>query len=134
MLSLVRSNHRGVIGFLSDDRRLNVAITRARRHVAVVCDSDTVSGSPLLARLVKYVNTHGVVLSAINGYDAIVSNQLANNDVLFGDFSQLIFATWSGLDLTVDPWFGASKGNVRVIALQDCDFGIKQPGAFCYGT
>jgi len=70
----------------------------------------------------------------INGYPAIVSNQLANNDVLFGDFSQLIFATWSGLDLTVDPWAGASSGNVRVIALQDCDFGIKQPGAFCYGT
>ena len=70
----------------------------------------------------------------INGYPAIVSNQLANNDVLFGDFSQLIFATWSGLDLTVDPWAGASAGNVRVIALQDCDFGIKQPGAFCYGT
>jgi len=70
----------------------------------------------------------------INGYPVIVSNQLSNNDVLFGDFSQLIFATWSGLDLTVDPWAGATSGNIRIIALQDCDFGVKQPGGFCYGT
>ena len=70
----------------------------------------------------------------INGYPAIVSNQLANNDVLFGDFSQLVMGTWSGVDLTVDPYAGATSGNVRVIALQDVDFAVKQPGAFCYGT
>ena len=70
----------------------------------------------------------------INGYPAIVSNQLANNDVLFGDFSQLVLGTWSGVDLTVDPYAGATSGNVRVIALQDVDFAVKQPGAFCYGT
>ena len=70
----------------------------------------------------------------INGYQAIVSNQLANNDVLFGDFSQLVMGTWSGVDLTVDPYAGATSGNVRVIALQDVDFAVKQPGAFCYGT
>ena len=70
----------------------------------------------------------------INGYPALVSNQLANNDVLFGDFSQLVMGTWSGVDLTVDPYAGATSGNVRVIALQDVDFAVKQPGAFCYGT
>ena len=70
----------------------------------------------------------------INGYQAIVSNQLANNDVVFGDFSQFVVATWSGLDLTVDPYAGATSGNIRIIALQDVDYGVKQPGAFCYGT
>ena len=70
----------------------------------------------------------------VNGYPAIVSNQLANNDALFGDFSQLIMGTWSGVDLTVDPYAGATSGNVRVIALQDVDFAVKQPGAFCYAT
>jgi len=70
----------------------------------------------------------------INGYPVIVSNQLANNDALFGDFSQFVMGMWSGLDLTVDPYAGATSGNVRIIALQDVDFAVKQPGAFCYGT
>ena len=70
----------------------------------------------------------------INGYPVTVTNQLANNDALFGDFSQLIMAMWSGLDLTVDPYTGATAGTVRIIALQDVDFAVKQPGAFCYGT
>ena len=70
----------------------------------------------------------------INGYPAIVSNQLLSNDALFGDFSMMIMGMWSGLDLTVDPYAGATAGTVRIIALQDVDFAIKQPGAFCYGT
>ena len=70
----------------------------------------------------------------INGYPVILSNQLANNDVLFGDFSMFCMGMWSGLDLTVDPYAGATAGTVRVIALQDVDFAVKQPGAFCLGT
>ena len=70
----------------------------------------------------------------INGYPVTVSNQLGANDALFGDFSMLIMAMWSGLDLTVDPYAGATAGTVRIIALQDVDFAVKQPGAFCYAT
>ena len=46
----------------------------------------------------------------------------------------LIMAMWSGLDLTVDPYAGATAGTVRIIALQDVDFAVKQPGAFCFAT
>ena len=70
----------------------------------------------------------------INGYNAIVSNQLADNDVLFGDFSQFVIGMWSGLDLTVDPYAMSTSGSVRIVALQDVDFAVKQPGAFCFGT
>ena len=70
----------------------------------------------------------------INGYDAIVSNQLDNNDAIFGDFSQFIVGMWSGLDLTVDPYAGATAGTVRIIALQDIDYAIRQAGAFCFAT
>jgi HK97 family phage major capsid protein len=70
----------------------------------------------------------------INGYPAIVSNQLTTNDCLFGDFSQYVVGMWSGLDLTIDPFAGATAGTVRVIALQDVDYAVKQPGAFCFGT
>jgi HK97 family phage major capsid protein/HK97 family phage prohead protease len=70
----------------------------------------------------------------VNGYPVIVSNQLQGNDVLFGDFSQFVVGMWSGLDLTVDPYAGATAGTVRIIALQDVDYAVKQPGAFCFGT
>lgn len=70
----------------------------------------------------------------VNGYPAIVSNQLQSNDALFGDFSMLIMGMWSGLDLMVDPYAGSTAGTVRIIALQDVDFAVKQPVAFTYGT
>jgi len=59
LLSLVRSNERGEVGFLADRRRLNVAITRARRHVAVIGDSATLANDPCLAGLIDYVERHG---------------------------------------------------------------------------
>lgn len=64
VISLVRSNRRGDVGFLADDRRTNVAVTRARRHVAIVCDSATVSSHPFLGRLVEYCEQHGEYRSA----------------------------------------------------------------------
>uniref|UniRef100_A0A7S2E2A3 DNA2/NAM7 helicase-like C-terminal domain-containing protein n=1 Tax=Haptolina brevifila TaxID=156173 RepID=A0A7S2E2A3_9EUKA len=59
ILSLVRSNPRKQVGFLSDHRRLNVAVTRARRHVAVVCDPQTVSSDPVIASLLDHVAAQG---------------------------------------------------------------------------
>jgi len=51
VLSMVRSNDRSAVGFLADARRMNVAMTRARRHVAIVGDSVTVGSDPFLRRL-----------------------------------------------------------------------------------
>ena len=53
-----------MVGFLAEDRRINVAITRARRHLAVICDSETVGGHPFLQRLVDYMSENGEVRSA----------------------------------------------------------------------
>jgi superfamily I DNA and/or RNA helicase len=42
---MVRSGSKGSVGFLKDKRRLNVAMTRARRHIAIICDADFLSKS-----------------------------------------------------------------------------------------
>lgn len=64
IITLVRSNRRGEVGFLSEKRRINVAVTRARRHLAVICDSETVSHDSFLKSLVDYLSTHGEIQTA----------------------------------------------------------------------
>jgi predicted DNA helicase len=54
VISLVRSNPKGEIGFLADIRRMNVGITRARRKLLMVGDSATLGGHPFYTRLLEY--------------------------------------------------------------------------------
>ena len=64
LLSLVRSNAEGQLGFLTDLRRINVALTRARRHLFVVADSACLGGHPFYARLLEDVQAAGGYRSA----------------------------------------------------------------------
>jgi len=62
VLSLVRSNDKREVGFLKEKRRLNVAMTRPRRHLCVVGDSSTVSqGSTYLKNWIKWLEAHADV-------------------------------------------------------------------------
>ncbi|RYG15005.1 MAG: hypothetical protein EOO07_16335 [Chitinophagaceae bacterium] len=53
-ISMTRSNSDGVIGFLSDVRRMNVAMTRARKKLVVIGDSSTLSRDPFYAGFIEY--------------------------------------------------------------------------------
>ena len=55
LISLVRSNDEGQIGFLRDLRRMNVAITRARMKLIIVGDPQTMTRHPFYRRLYEYV-------------------------------------------------------------------------------
>lgn len=59
LLTMVRSNDRGEIGFLGDTRRTNVAITRARRKLIVVGDSATLGNHPFYAAMLEYFEQAG---------------------------------------------------------------------------
>ncbi len=63
LVSLVRSNRAGEIGFLADVRRMNVALTRARRKLIVVGDSATVAAHPFYQRLVAHFEASGAYRS-----------------------------------------------------------------------
>ncbi|MGN8070220.1 AAA domain-containing protein [Mucilaginibacter sp. 22184] len=53
-ISMTRSNSEGEIGFLSDIRRMNVALTRARKKLVVIGDSSTLTRLPFYADLIDY--------------------------------------------------------------------------------
>jgi superfamily I DNA and/or RNA helicase len=64
LVSLVRSNTAGKLGFLEDLRRINVAITRAKRHLFVVGDSATLANHAFYARLIEHAQATGAYRSA----------------------------------------------------------------------
>jgi predicted DNA helicase len=64
VLCAVRSNTEGVVGFLADERRLNVAITRAKRKLVVVGDSATLSADERWRALFDHAISTGGYRSA----------------------------------------------------------------------
>ena len=70
----------------------------------------------------------------VNGYRGILSNQVASNDLWFGNFADLIIGYFSGLDLMVDPYTHSTSGTVRVVAMQDCDIAVRHPESFSRGN
>ncbi|MEM6803028.1 MAG: AAA domain-containing protein [Bacteroidota bacterium] len=63
-ISLVRSNAKGDIGFLKDVRRMNVALTRARKKLVVIGDSATLGKHPFYQDFLDYVESKNAYRSA----------------------------------------------------------------------
>uniref|UniRef100_A0A671NPW4 DNA helicase n=1 Tax=Sinocyclocheilus anshuiensis TaxID=1608454 RepID=A0A671NPW4_9TELE len=80
VLSLVRSNRKGEVGFLAEDRRINVAVTRARRQLVVVCDSQTVRKHDFLKSLVDYMSEHGEVRTAFEYLEDCVAQNYIRDE------------------------------------------------------
>ena len=72
--------------------------------------------------------------NTVQGYRFVKSNIAPAKQLLFGDFSQLMLCLWSGTDIVVDQYSQCTKGALRVVALQDADFIVRQPEAFAKGT
>jgi len=77
----------------------------------------------------------------VNGYRAAASGNVPANltkgtssgvcsAIIFGNWADLVIGRWGGLDLLTDPYAMSTSGGVRVIALLDCDFGIRHAASF----
>ena len=77
----------------------------------------------------------------VNGYRALVSNQVASNlekggsgaalsAIFFGNWADLLIGMWGGIDILVDPYTHSTSGTVRIVAFQDVDVAVRHPESF----
>ncbi|MEI8040842.1 MAG: phage major capsid protein [Verrucomicrobiota bacterium] len=119
----------GALGYLVNAATRNVLKTALKSTVSAGCGFIWENGS----------GGDGV----LNGYKALVSNQLASNltsgtltsvcsSILFGDWSQLIMAQWAGLDVLVDQFTGAASREIKLYASAYVDVGVRHAAAFAH--
>ena len=68
----------------------------------------------------------------ILGRNFLISSQLAADDFVLGDFSQVLVGEWGGIELNVDPYTHSLKGKTRYVIFKTCDLAIRHPEAFSF--
>lgn len=86
----------------------------------------------------KFSGTNGQTIwrdedNTVNGYNVEITNQIADNEVFFGNFSDFIVGMWGGLDIMADPYSNSKKGMLSITMFQDHDFLVLRPESFCFG-
>lgn len=66
----------------------------------------------------------------VNGYPAYATNQLADDEVIFGNWADLLIGEWGVLDILVNPYAKSASGGVEITALQDVDCAVRHPESF----
>lgn len=97
----------------------------------------------------KFATSNGAPIwgegnTPLNGYQAAVTNAVASNgtkgtgtalsSIIYGNFADLIFGLWGGLELQVDPYSAGDSGSVVVRAFQDFDVGVRHAESFAAMT
>jgi HK97 family phage major capsid protein len=70
-----------------------------------------------------------------DGYRFASTNNMPNNQVLFGNFDDLVVAFWgNGLDLISDPFTSAASDEINLTAILYADVAARHPQSFCVST
>jgi len=70
----------------------------------------------------------------VNGYPARNTQQVPSNRVIFGKWSDLILADWSGMDVVVDPYSLKKKGQIEIVIQILTDVAVRHAEAFAVST
>lgn len=150
----------GILNLASGDRATSVSFGAAATWAKVVSFETNVATANADRQPGKYAYlttpaTRGVWKSAVkvtnqasflweaganmvNGYDAAVTNQFPTsgtlNQVIFGNFSQVVYGEWVGADVTVDPLTSARTGQIIVTIQKFVDMVIRQGKAFAISS
>lgn len=74
-------------------------------------------------------------LGAVDGYASVSTTHLTGSDrVVFGNFRDLIIASWAGLDVIVDPYTLADTHQIKVTVNLLCDIAVRHPGSFAISS
>ena len=71
---------------------------------------------------------------AIDGTEVLNTSNVEEQNVVYGDFSNLAIGQWGSIDLLVDPYTKAGDGQVRLVVNAFFDAKVLRDGAFAYGT
>lgn len=71
---------------------------------------------------------------SVDGTVALNTSNVAGKNYVYGDFSNLAIGTWSGVDITVDPFTKAADGMIRIVANMYVDAQVLRAAAFATGT
>jgi HK97 family phage major capsid protein len=94
----------------------------------------------LLAQRSRFTNTDtplwlGNLLDGnVSGYRASSTMQMPAANMLFGDFSQVVIGSWSGIEIALNPYANFTAAITGVRAIATVDVGVRIPGAFSLAT
>lgn len=72
--------------------------------------------------------------NTLNGHTAVVSNQIVDGNLYFGNWSDVLVGMWSTLDLQFDYAALALSGGLRIIAFQTADVAVRRAESFAWNT